>query len=248
VIIKRLSLFLIFIFTASSVQSSIDPKIGISLEVPVSTTMRSLDYPLKQRIQSLRQQGDSGYNNLNKMAFSKELHMSIRWRALTSMAILRGKKSLPELIRAVELPAWFMRNAALIGMQRADLNEAKRWARKLLDDKALIVRSAAVRNIKKLNDRRSSTKLWQTLNNKNNYYNGRSLFIRRQIVETLGQLSRHGEEKKFIKILYDTDPRLYAPAIAALERLTGHQFGKKNEPIQYKSIYWKQWASNKYKF
>ncbi|MDZ4661564.1 MAG: hypothetical protein SGJ18_08085 [Pseudomonadota bacterium] len=52
------------------------------------------------------------------------------------------------------------------------------------------------------------------------------------------------DESRFIKILNDKDPTLYAPAVSALERLTKKQFGSPKDSVSKRvslcKLWWKE--------
>jgi hypothetical protein len=203
-------------------------------------TIEALELPMSERIQDLRAQ-KSAYQNLETIAFKKSNSMDLRWKAVTALGRLGGTKAKAELDRALKSPEWFMRNAALVSYSQVDRASALVWARKLLSDKALVVRSAAVDVISGSRDVTSAPLLWQKLNAKENFKNRQSLFIRRRIVEALADLEGKGREAKFIAILQDKDETLHEPAIEALERITAKSMGSPGESVQSRRAQWQQW-------
>jgi HEAT repeat protein len=167
--------------------------------------------------------------------------MELRWRAVTAAGRLGGRESVPELERAIKRNEWYLRSAALVALQAADRNEAIKWSKKLLSDKALVVRSSAVTALVDLNDVSSTQLLWQKLYAKENFKGSQSLFIRRRIIEALTKLAQPGSEGKFVEALADKDTALHGPAIAALERLTQEHLGSATEPLNFKREHWQKW-------
>lgn len=213
--------------------------------VSLSMTQSALGLPLENRIQAILQQGPSGYRNLVEIMFNAKMPHDTRWRAVTAAGRIGGEMSEPELTRALQSSDWFMRNAGLVAMTNVNRGEAIAWARRLMSDKALIVRVAAVDTLADLNDQRSLPLLWEKLYSKENYKGKQSLFIRRRIVETLAKLEQPGNEKRFIEILGDKDEALHAPAIAALEKMTKIRFGTEKEPMKAKRAQWQKWWSER---
>ena len=117
------------------------------------------------------------------------------------------------------------------------MEQAKGWARKLLSDPSLVVRTSAVKVIRESNDRASESHLWQELYHKINYRGAQSLWIRRHIVETLSDFSTQGSEGQFVSLLDDPDRSLHAPAMKALEKLTGQTSQSRK--------FWKAWAQHR---
>ena len=181
----------------------------------------ALKLQIEDRIQALRMKGPNSYRDLRKIAFSAEKPYELRWRAVMSMAWLGGKESVVDLEKAVEMNDWYMRDAALKGLQKVNKDKAIVWAKKLLNDPALVVRTAAVRVIHDLNDTSSEALLWEKLNAPENFRGDQSLWIRRHIVAALSDFAAKGTEQRFAKLLNDKDKTLYVPAMRGLERLTG---------------------------
>ena len=207
----------------------------------VEATREVLNLPLNNRLAALREQGPQGYRNLISIMFNDSMPMESRWRAVTAAGRIGGPDSKPELERALKSNEWFMRNAGLVALSVVDREAALDWAKKLLSDKALVVRSAAVDAIQDLRDHSSTSILWEKLHAKENFKGAQSLFIRRRIVEALAQLELPGKVSKFIEVLGDADESLHAPAIAGLERMTRITMGGANEPTKFKREAWQKW-------
>lgn len=229
-----------------SAQAAVKKKaVSASLvKVSMADTKEALELPMIERLSVLRTQGKTGYKNLTTVMFDRKAEMEDRWRAVTAAARIGGRDSLPELSRAVRSEEWFMRNAALVAASNVDRGQALSWARQLMNDKALVVRAAAVEVIKNQRDMSSSTLLWEKLHAKENFRGNQSLFIRRQIVEALASLEGAGKEAKFVALLNDKDEALHAPAISALERMTGNKLGGA-EPVKFKKAHWQNWWRNR---
>lgn len=210
-------------------------------KIEMETTKNSLNLPLIERLQDLRAQGDGGYRNLVSLMFDKSEPMQVRWKAVTASGRIGGEKSRGQLERALKSDEWFMRNAALVAMMQLDRPTGVSWARRLMNDKALVVRSAAVDAIAQAGDVASAPLLWEKLYAKENYKSGQSLFIRRRIVETLSRMESAGREAKFVAILKDKDESLHAPAVAALERITNRTMGAPSEPLKFRKAKWEKW-------
>lgn len=187
-----------------------------AVQEPVLSALKSQP---KQRLQVIRSHGKNGIKQLRTIAFSQNLPVESRWKALTTLARIADKESLPDLERAIQSSDWFMRDAALKSLEKVAPDQARRWARLLISDPALVVRTSAVGTITRLNDKDSSPLLWERLYSAQNYRGSQSLWVRRHIVEALSRFAKKGEEEKFKKILSDKDQSLHKPAIAALDRI-----------------------------
>jgi HEAT repeat protein len=181
------------------------------------------------------------YVELRRLAFNDDTALGLRWQAFMAMVQLGEKESLPEVQTALESPDWFMRDAALRVLPNLDRERAYRAGVDKLHDSALVVRSSAVDALAKIKNPNCTEDLWKELYSKENFIRHQSLWIRKHIVEALAEIAPRGSEAKFIKILDDSDSRLFAPAIKGLERVTGKKLGAENVPPVYRRYYWKKW-------
>lgn len=241
---KSLLLVTATLLCASTAMAAI-PKKSTSTEfpksVPLKNTQEALGLPIENRVQAVHAQGPQGYRNLTQIMFDEKASMDTRWRAVMAAGRVGNKNSVPELEKALRAKEWFMRNAGLIAISRVDEKKAQTWAEKLLSDKALVVRAAAVDVLHEHGQRSSADLLWKKLYSKENYKGKQSLFIRRRIAETLAKVGSKGDESRFIQVLGDKDEALHISAIAALERITQQTLGSANEPLKFKRAYWQKW-------
>ena len=209
-----------------------------------NSALEVLKMPAAVRTESIKQLGADGYKNLREIAFDSIYGMKFQWRALSSLSLLGGEKSLPELEVALKHKDWYLRNAGLVMLREVKPVRALFWAKKSMKDSSLIVRTAAVEVIRSLKDHNSASLLWTELYEKQNYRGQQSLWIRRHIVETLGEMGQAGDESRFIKVLDDKDATLYGPAVSALERLTKKQFGSAKDKVSTRvslcKLWWKE--------
>src|SRR4051812_22149283 len=91
---------------------------------------------------SIQEQGL--YGDLVRTAFSRDKDMPSRWKALMSAAQLGREKATPDLLKASRHQDWFMRSASMIALADYNPAEGVRVAKRLIKDKALVVRSSAV--------------------------------------------------------------------------------------------------------
>ncbi len=208
-------------------------------------TKEALRMPIGERIETLQQQGPQGYRNLVGLMMDDAQPMETRWKAVTSVGLIGRAESKPELERALKHNEWYMRNAGLVAMVGADRASASRWAKALLSDKAAIVRAAAVDAIVEMRDTSSKELLWKKLYAKENFRHGKSLFVRKRILEALTHLEGPGREQKFVQILSDKDESLHPYAIAALEKITNQSLGANTEPTKIRRELWQKWWKEK---
>lgn len=215
------------------------------LKVSMRQTLMALDLPFANRIASLRAQGPAGYKNLRSIMFDPGSKIDARWRSTMAVGRLGGRLSLPELERASKADVWELRSAALIAVSRIDRRTASVWSRRLLKDKALLVRLTAVETLEGIQDRAAVSDLWAQLDNRQNFKRNRSLFIRRRIVEALSRLESPEASARFASLLDEDDPQILNSAITALEKLTGQTMGKPTDPLARRRALWQQWQMSR---
>lgn len=182
--------------------------------------------------------------DLASIAFNKDLTVKTRWRALMALAVTQEERSLVHLERAVRSKDWFMRNAGIIAMNQIAPEKALTWARRMIHDPALVVRTTAVLVFQQRGQISDRDLLWRELDNKINFKRGESLWIRHHIVTTLATLSSPSDVPKFLKLLDDSDQRVRRASVIALESLTGNEPSYKGSSLNQKVAHWKNYNTS----
>ena len=180
----------------------------------------ALQLPLENRIRALKLQGPQYFQRLKEIASSDSETMEVRWRAITAMGRMQPTASRPILDEFLQSDKWFLRNAAAVVLHYGERKWAVDWAKKLLNDKALVVRTGAVEALKKMNAIEAEQNLWSALYAEENFKGGKSLWIRKHIAETLSGFAHSGQQRAFVKILQDRDKRLHPFALKALTKIS----------------------------
>lgn len=216
-------------FIASLIVTGLSSSVLAANTRPSSSTLTSamevLNLPAENRRMLINEFGDKHYESFIALAFNAKQPMSVRWRALTAAAESRREKSTADLIKAGSDKQWYMRNAALVTLNEVNPQEGEALAEKLLKDKALVVRSAAVQVLEKSARPSVRDLLWDELNQSYNFKNAQSLWIRPQILSILAQKPLDRELKVFAQLLSDKDTEVQVKAVRALEKLTGVKLG-----------------------
>lgn len=186
-------------------------------------TVVALRQPVEDRISALKNQGDAGFEALKQLAFDSKQALQLRWRALTMLPRVNALKAEAPLAEAAQSSEWFMRNAALVAMEQTKRAFTLKWAEKLLDDPALVVRTAAVQTLTAIHAVEKKDLLFQKLYSAENFHRGHSLWVRKHIAKALQQMASPGEEKQFALLLKDKDNTLHSSAISALNKITGQK-------------------------
>jgi hypothetical protein len=210
----------------------------------VASTVEALKLPNESRMELLAKLGPNAYKELMVVAFDSTYGMKVQWRALTAMAMLGKNRALPEMERALQHKDWYLRNAGLVVMNEIKPSKAREWAKKLISDPSLIVRTEAVGVLRKNRDLSARNLLWEKLYDKQNFRGTQSLWVRRHIVETLNEMKAKGDEMKFVKVLEDKDKSLHPSALTALESLTKKHLGEPHDSVNQKAKLWKKYFAN----
>lgn len=206
-----------------------------------STALDLLQLPPENRRIALHDASNDMFKKLSDIAFSDAQSMNVRWRALVSLAEISKEKSLPLLKKASESSKWFMRNAALVSLEESHPLQAEAVAKRLLKDKALVVRSAAVQVLKKYPSESNRELLWSEMDEKYNFRRDASLWIRSEIVQVLSEKPQSRELKIFARLLKDKDSRVGVAAIQGLEQLTGVNLNDGNGTEQKRLTAWRDY-------
>ncbi len=215
-----------------------------SQENPQLLAKEILSLPEANRNQIADKRGSEIYAELTRIAENSTEPMNVRWKALTLATYIGKEKALPLLEKSLTASEWFMRNAALISYKTYFPEKSQAAAQKLLKDKALVVRSAAVDAMGTDLDSKARDLLWEEMDASYNYRGKQSLWIRDQILSTLAAAPLSKELPLFVKALKSTEPKMQARAIVALEKLSQKKIGKADEKLARKKELWLQWAKS----
>lgn len=222
---------MIVLFTALTLAWSAGAETLVSME-------SLMERPMDVRVREFAKTPDKSIKFLSRLAFDTSASLTDRWRAVTTMGRLDPLRFRPELDKALASREWFMRNAALIALQTDERARAVAWSTRMLEDRALVVRTQAVRNLIDLNARESEPILWQQIAAKRNFRGRESLWIRTHIAEALAHFAAEGRTRQFQKLLLDGDERLHKWAIIGLENSTGMKLTAGKESVEIRRQKW----------
>lgn len=155
-----------------------------------------LSMPEQNRFQVAEKRTDL-YNDFVQIAFDKKQSTDMRWKALTVAAAIKKEKSHNEMLKALKSDEWFMRNAALVAIRTYSTELAHQAGLQSLSDKALVVRSAALKNLKGQLSTKERERLWKEYQAGYNFRNGQSLWVRSEILQIL---SKYPEEQSRLEL------------------------------------------------
>lgn len=212
---------------------------------PVSLNVEEvLSMPAGNRLEVAKLRKNELIAPLNKIAFSDQADFQVRWSALVLLAQLQGPLAELTLERALEHKEWFLRNAALLTYPSLFPKKAAKVALKMLQDKALVIRSAAIEVLEARLDTEIREALWTELDHPRNFRKKQSLWIRPQILQVLAKDPGRREALLFLNHLRDKDLKLHPFAIQGLERITGQTLGRTDLALSEKRELWLKWAKN----
>jgi len=178
---------------------------------------------------------------LRKIAFRNDSDLQVRWRALVLAARLMGSQIKEDITSASKSNDWFMRSASMMAANEISHDEGALLARRLVNDKALVVRSAAVDILGQTGEGSDRVLLWNIIRDPINVRKGQSLWIRSQALQLLSRSPQKKEISNFISLLKENDLELQAIAIQALEKVSDFQFGSSQDSIEHHRKRWISW-------
>lgn len=178
---------------------------------------------------------------LKKIAFNNDSELQVRWRALVLAAKLLGSEAETEIIAAAKSQDWFMRSASMVAANEISPTKAAELARKLVKDKALVVRSAAVDVLGGTGEASDRVLLWKIIKDPINVRRGQSLWVRSQALQILAKSPQKTEVGEFVALLKESDLELQAISIHALEKASQFQFGSESDSIEDHKNRWLNW-------
>lgn len=190
------------------------------------------------RIQIAKERAQELYPEFIKIAFASERNIQTRWSALLTAVQIYPNGAGADIQRALKHQDWFMRNAGLLSLKIINPKSAEKAALELLNDKALVVRSAAVNVLSNSTTPETRTALWNELKASHNFWKGQSLWIRQEILEKLSANPEKQDYHAFSEMLKDSDQNLPATAISALEKITHKTLGRSSAALAEKKKLW----------
>jgi hypothetical protein len=200
-----------------------------------------LSMPTKQIESYTPQVSPAMVSKLKQRAFDREQGLSVRWKALVLAAKIGGSSMSAELKEASRSSEWYMRSASLAAAGQISFTESLVLARKLVNDKALVVRSAAVDVLGESDDMKDREILWKVIDDSKNKRKGQSLWIRTQALNWLIKQASRKDIPSLIRILKEDDNEMSVIAIMGLEKISDFKFGYEQESLAEKKQRWLSW-------
>ena len=213
----KIGLIILTQILATSVGAAIPNQIGKAYDI--------LQLPSENQKSVIAKSPDHLYRDFVQLAFDDKISMKLRWKALMAAAQIRKEKSTVDLLKASSDSQWFMRSAALAALAEYNPSESEKVAKKLLKDKALVVRSSAVDILSQSSSPEVRDLFWEELHQKYNFKNKQSLWIRPQMLTALALKPKDQESTLFSQLLKEPEIQMQLIAVRGLEKLTGMKLG-----------------------
>lgn len=184
----------------------------------------------------VQSENDQNFSSQIARAKNQSLPMAQRWDALIKSAEAADGKQIQQVLEFAKSKDWYMRNALLVALDKMGTDLVYDNAKVLLSDKALVVRSAAVDILTRLENQDVRNLLAKELNRSYNFVGKKSLWIRVQIMKNLVKKPYQSEREYFAKLLFDNDPEISTMSMQALEKISQVQFDGDNALASWKKF------------
>lgn len=176
----------------------------------------------------VQSENDQNFATQIARAKNQSLPMAQRWDALIKSAEEADGTQIKQVLDFAKSKDWYMRNALLVALDKVGTDLVYDKAKVLVSDKALVVRSAAVEILTRLESQEVRDLLAKELNRNYNFVGKKSLWIRAQIMKNLVKKPYQSEREYFAKLLFDNDPEISAMSMQALEKISQVHFEGEN--------------------
>ncbi len=180
------------------------------------------------------QAGESFSAQMN-IAKNSSQPMGARWKALLLASDLATSDQIDEIREFTKSSEWFMRNAAMTALNQVAPDYGIDAAKKLISDKALVVRSAAIELIATKPTIENRHLLAAELSKPYNFNGRKSLWIRSKIVQHLADRATADDRTFFSRELFDRDPEIAEIAAQTLEKITNVNFTGDQQLARWKT-------------
>ena len=178
---------------------------------------------------------EKSFADLIKAAKNESLTMNERWQSLVKAAENASPGKIEIIKKFSTSNEWFMRNAALVSLEKVGLEEAISEAKILIHDKALVVRSAAVTTLSKKRTLEIKRLFANELTKAYNFSGRQSLWIRSQMMQQIAKLATSEDRQFLARYLFDSDKKVAAISASALEKITDIRFETGKQVQQWQS-------------
>ncbi len=229
------------------VEATADPVLDLLLQ---AANPRLAESEGQRFFNALVARGESAMPSLAKVFRDPKSTDRENWVAARAMGRIGGESARRSLETGLESPRVITRLGSVAGLQTIGNKAAVEPLERALLDQAMTVRTAAADALGAIGARRSAKALSQALNLPANFHQGRSLFVRRHIIEALGAVGSISGIDALVGALSDREAEISMAALRALTQVTGMEFRGNSvlpgTPVGKADIEaWSQWWSKR---
>jgi HEAT repeat protein len=203
------------------VEASVDPVLELLVN---AANPRLSDQDGQRFFDALVARGSSALPSLAKLFRNPQSSDRENWVAARAIGRIGGEGARRSLEAGLESPRVITRLGAIAGLQNIADKASVEPLERALFDQAMTVRAAAADALGALGVRRSAAALARALDLPANFHQGTSLFVRRHIVNALGDIGSISGIEVLVTTLSDSDPEVAMAALRALTQTTGMDF------------------------
>ncbi|MBJ94885.1 MAG: hypothetical protein CMP23_10495 [Rickettsiales bacterium] len=194
--------------------------------------------------------GATALPSLTRLFRTRDSSDRENWVAARAIGRIGGEGARRSLEAGLESPRVITRLGAIAGLRTTADKQSAPALERALFDQAMTVRAAAADALGELGLRRSAKPLSRALDLPANFHQGRSLFVRRHMVQALGSIGSISGMDALIGALSDADPEVSMAALLALRQTTGMNFRSSSvlsgSPVSDQDIEaWTAWWSKR---
>lgn len=175
------------------------------------------------------------FPSLMQAASNRKLPMIDRWQSLVRAGQIAKPEEIAKIQEFAKSSDWYMRNASLVALEAVNMSYGMEQAKILIQDKALVVRSAAVTMLSKKNTLEVRQLLAAELSKPYNFSGKQSLWIRSQIMQHMAKTATQDDRRFLARHLFDSDAAVAKQSAAALEKISSVQFSEKDQVKMWQS-------------
>lgn len=186
---------------------------------------------------------DNDFTTAYKRAQDSTATMAVRWSSLLRASELAEGDQVYKISEFAKSKDWYMRNASLVALGKLNNGMAFEQAKNLINDKSLVVRSAAADILSEVKNNDNVKKIFsEELDKSYNFNKQASLWIRPQMMKYLTQAPTAADKAFYVKYLHDKDIKVASLSTEALEKITQVRFAGKNDLDVVKQ--WRDYAKS----
>ena len=200
----------------------------------------------KNELSTLRRQADGEViKNLSEYLLNESKDTEKRWFAAILLGRLGGPEALDRLTLGLSHEQFFVRLAAIKGLELIRNPISINALHQRLFDSAMVVRAAAADAVGRFSRRESIKHLERGLFHKDNFIKGRSLWARKNFVYAIGTIGGADSMRSLLKCLRESDAMMHKAALNSLNPILESGVPIQDSEIKSLRKAWLHWWDSK---